>query len=85
MKTKQHAKLISLEPTEDDIRDYAHHLYIQNGSIPGRDLENWLEAKACLEACIPKSKSQIRLHHHTRNRTRTVVTAMSPEARNLAQ
>jgi hypothetical protein len=50
---------------EDDIRDYAHHLYLQSGSIPGRDLDNWLEAKACLSASIPKAESHNRLHRHS--------------------
>ena len=35
---------------EDDIRAYAAHLFEQSGRIPNRDIENWLEAKACLEA-----------------------------------
>jgi len=50
--------------TEDDIRDYAYHLYQQSGCVPGRDLDNWLEAKACLEANIPKQHSHARLHRH---------------------
>lgn len=48
--------------SEDDIRGYAYHLYVQSGCIPGRDLDNWLEAKACLSACIPMSESHARLH-----------------------
>ena len=50
--------------TDDEIRDYAFHLYEQNGCIPGRDLDNWLEAKACLEACVPKNRAHLRLHRH---------------------
>lgn len=50
--------------TEDDIRSYAEHLYEQSGRIPGRDLDNWLEAKACLEANIPRHASHRRLQHH---------------------
>jgi hypothetical protein len=37
-------------PTDDDIRDYACHLYVLSGRIPGRDLDNWLEAEASLKA-----------------------------------
>lgn len=37
-------------PSEAEIRDYAHHLYIQSGWLPGRDLDNWLEAEAHLMA-----------------------------------
>ena len=51
---------------------------------PGRDLENWLEARACLEACIPKSKTHTRLHQHTHHRAQTVITTKSLEARNLS-
>jgi hypothetical protein len=55
---------ISFQPNEDDIREYAYHLYVQSGCIPGRELDNWLEARACLGACIPQSRSHARLHHH---------------------
>jgi hypothetical protein len=37
---------------EDDIRAYAAHLYEQSGRVPNRDVENWLEAKTCLEANV---------------------------------
>ncbi len=84
MKTNRYSKLVPSEPTEADVRDYAYHLFVQSGCVPGRDLENWLEAKACLSACIPKSKAQTRLHHHTQSRTEKTVTITSPEARNLA-
>ena len=51
-------------PTEDDVRDYAYHLYVQNGHRNDQCMDNWLEARACLEACIPKSESHIRLYRH---------------------
>ncbi len=51
-------------PSEDDIREYAYHLYVQNGCVPGRDVDNWLEARACLCACIPSAQSPTRLHQH---------------------
>ena len=50
--------------TDDEIRDYAYHLYQQSGCIPGHDVENWLEAQACLEASIPREHSHTRLHRH---------------------
>jgi hypothetical protein len=53
--------------TEDDIRDYAYHLYEQNGCASGRDLDNWLEAKACLSANIPRHQTHTRLHDHLTN------------------
>jgi hypothetical protein len=39
--------------SEDDIRAYAEHLFVQSGRVPDRDLQNWFEAKACLEANLP--------------------------------
>ena len=36
--------------TDDDIRAYAHHLYVQSGRVAGRALDHWLEAEACLRA-----------------------------------
>jgi hypothetical protein len=51
-----------LEPTEDAVRDYAYHLYRQSGDTPGRDVENWLKATACLKASMPEQSSTARLH-----------------------
>ena len=51
-------------PGEDEIRDYAHHLYVQSGNLAGRDTDNWLEAEACLRSNIPKHRSHALLHHH---------------------
>jgi hypothetical protein len=50
--------------SDEDIGSYAEHLWEQSGRIPNRDLDNWLEAKACLEANIPRDASHRRLHHH---------------------
>ena len=49
-------------PIEGEIRDYAYHLFEQNGRMLGHDLENWLEAEACLKAHIPAHRSHMRLH-----------------------
>ena len=85
MKTKRNTGALRLEPTEDIVREYAHHLYLQSGCTPGRDLENWLEAKACLKACIPKSKTHQRLHHYSLKGGRIAdLTLESLEARNLS-
>ena len=51
--------------SEDEIRDYANHLYVQHGSVHGHDGDDWLEAEACLRAGIPREASRLRLHHHT--------------------
>ena len=52
------------ELSEDDVRAYAFHLYEQSGCAPGHDLDNWLEASACLKANIPAHKTRTRLHSH---------------------
>jgi DUF2934 family protein len=52
------------EPSEDAVRDYAYHLYQQGSCAPGHDVDNWLEATACLKANIPSHASRSRLHQH---------------------
>ena len=52
-------------PTQEEIRDYANHLYVQRGSVNGHDRDDWLEAEACLAANIPKESSRTRMHRHT--------------------
>lgn len=54
----------ALAPDQDAVRDYAYHLYEQSGNLPGHDVENWLEARACLQAHIPRQHSHARLHRH---------------------
>jgi hypothetical protein len=56
-------------PSEEEIREYAFHLYQQSGCRPGRDLDNWLEAKACLSLNIPRGSSHTRLHRHLHRST----------------
>jgi hypothetical protein len=48
-------------PSEDAIRTYAYHLYEQGGCLPHHDLDNWLEATACLKFRIPAESSCTRL------------------------
>ena len=55
---------------EDDIRAYAAHLYVRSGRIPNRDIENWLEAKACLEAHFAVPAPQWRRRSPRPRRTR---------------
>jgi hypothetical protein len=52
-------------PSEAAIRDYANHLYVQRGALPGHDGDDWREAEACLRANIPKEFSRTRLHQFT--------------------
>lgn len=37
--------MIDREKIEEEIRQVAYELYVQSGCIPGRDLDNWLEAE----------------------------------------
>lgn len=48
-------------PTEAEIREYAHHLYVSSGWLPGRDLDNWLQAESHL---IAERKPRRTSHHH---------------------
>jgi hypothetical protein len=61
----------SQEPSEGAVRDYAYHLYEQGGCTPGRDVDDWLEASACLKANIPVHHSHRRLHHHVNSAATT--------------
>jgi hypothetical protein len=65
---------------EDAIRAYAEHLFEQSGRIPNRDLDNWLEAKACLEANLPPGQSHVRLHRHRESARRKGFTMPSSDA-----
>lgn len=84
MKKQPAKRRVHREPDEELIRDYAQHIYEQSGRIPGRDLDNWLEARACLEACIPRHQLHTRLQRHLAKVP--AVEAYDPpiEAHNLA-
>ena len=87
MKTKtMPTKVPAPVPTETDIRDYAFHLYEQSGRLEGHDIENWLEARACLEANIPPHHSRSRLHRHVQGlgpAEQEALCATAAEARGL--
>ncbi len=68
MKTETIPLSAPAHPSDEQIRDFAYHLYLQSGGIQGRDLENWLEAKACLLANIPIYRAHVRLHSHAARR-----------------
>jgi len=68
------------EPNEADIRDYAFHLYVQNRCTPGHDLDDWLEAAACLKANIPPHQAASRLHRHVNGPARGETPVASVEA-----
>ena len=46
---------------EDEVRDYAYRLYVQNGHRNDLCSDNWREAKACIRSGIAKSDSHVRL------------------------
>jgi len=64
MKKKTTRSKVPFKPNEEDIRRYAYHLYQQSNYMSGHDLDNWLEATACLRANIPANCSHRRLHVH---------------------
>lgn len=35
---------------DEEIRKMAHELYEKSGKVPGRDLDNWLEAEKIIKA-----------------------------------
>lgn len=37
--------MVDREKLEEEIRQVAYEIYVKSGCIPGRDLENWLEAE----------------------------------------
>lgn len=37
--------MVNRERIEEEIRQVAYEIYIQNGCIPGRDMDNWLKAE----------------------------------------
>ena len=49
---------VPYDPSEKEIRAYAHYLYQQSGHTPGQDLANWLEAAAYLKANIPSKRAE---------------------------
>lgn len=60
-------------PSFDEIRDYAHHLYLQRGAVDGHAEDDWLEAQACLAAAIPQDATRTRMHRHTQLTERAVL------------
>jgi hypothetical protein len=79
MKTKPVPSFVPPAPCEEDIRNYAYHLYEQSGRMLGHDLDNWLEATACLTARIPEHCTHRRLHRHVNEPQAGKVDAASSE------
>jgi hypothetical protein len=81
MKSKPRKKASALrQSNEVEIRLYAQHLFEQTGCVPGRDLDHWLEAKACLEAGIAAEYSHMRLYRYLQREARPdVMVEMATE------
>ena len=84
MKNKSIRPLTTFQPSEDDIRNYAYHLYEHGNGAPGHDLDNWLEATACLKADIPADRSGTRLHQYINQPETGGLCLLPTEARILA-
>ena len=50
------------KPREEDIRDYAYHLYLQGDREPGHDVDHWFEAIAFLSTNNPPRR--VGAHHN---------------------
>jgi len=48
-------------PTEEQIRSRAREIFLQNGSQPGHDLDNWLRAERELVQMRPSKISGLEL------------------------
>jgi len=68
------------EPGDDAIREYAYHLYQQGSGEPGHEVDDWLEATACLKANIPSHSAVGRLPESPDGQKRKGPPFISPEA-----
>ncbi|MCS7215232.1 MAG: DUF2934 domain-containing protein [Thermodesulfovibrio sp.] len=60
--------MVSREKIEDEIRQVAYEIYLKSGCLPGRDIDNWLEAERIVlarynmlekvEYCEPKTEEE---------------------------
>jgi hypothetical protein len=55
----QEAKMKTLKELEEEIRQLAYELYEKSGKIPGREMENWLEAERMVMERHFGSKGQV--------------------------
>jgi len=83
MKDKSVSPFTLPQLREEDIRDYADHLYQQANCVPGHDLDNGREATAGLKANIPAHRSGVRLHQHVNEPEIGELDAISVAARPL--
>jgi DUF2934 family protein len=61
-------------PSHEEIARVAYTIFEKKGRVPGRDLENWLEAESQLMAAARKAgQSHAQTHTPARSATRTVL------------
>ena len=57
----------NLEPKNDEIRRRAYEIYLEGGSLPGRELDDWLRAERELRKVALFTQDWNRLEQHRRN------------------
>jgi hypothetical protein len=57
----------NLEPKNDEIRRRAYEIYLEGGSLPGRELDDWLRAERELRKVALFTQDWNRLERHRRN------------------
>ena len=48
-------------PNYVDIRRRAYEVYLERGSVPGNELDDWLQAERELSGCVPQESSSVDL------------------------
>jgi hypothetical protein len=57
----------NLEPKDDEIRRRAYEIYLEGGSFPGRELDDWLRAERELRKVALFTQDWNRLEQHRRD------------------
>jgi hypothetical protein len=55
------------EPNHGEIRRRAYEIYLEGGSLPGRELDDWLRAERELRKVALFTQDWNRLHQHRRD------------------
>ena len=55
------------EPNHDEIRRRAYEIYLEGGSLPGRELDDWLRAERELRKVALFTQDWNRLQQHRRD------------------
>ena len=46
-------------PNCDDIRLRAYEIYLERGSLPGKELDDWLQAERELDGCVRQESDSV--------------------------